>query len=382
MNIAVIGLGYVGLANALLLAQKNNLIGFDVDRKKINDLDSKKSPIKDPEIEEYLQSSTAEWSNNIESVVNSDLIIISTPTNYDEITDNFDTSSIEMTIEKVRLLNKNALFLIKSTIPVGYVESIRKKFNDDKIIFAPEFLREGKALYDNLHPSRIIIGEKSDRGQMLVDMFTECVLNDPQTLLTDPTEAEAIKLFANSYLATRIAYFNELDTYCAVKGLDSKSVITGVGLDPRIGLHYNNPSFGYGGYCLPKDTKQLKTNFTNVPNNIISAVVEANQTRKNFISNEILNRNPKIVGVYRLAMKNHSDNFRQAAILDIMKSLKNSGIEIVIFEPSISEYENYIIENDFQKFVETSDIIIANRKDPILLPIIDKVYTRDIFDEN
>ena len=362
MKIAVVGIGYVGLSNAILLA-----------------------PIKDEEISYFLKHKNLNLfaTTNIKSVLNKvDFIIIATPTNYDEITHSFDTSSVESVIETVIDINPEATIVIKSTIPVGYIDSIKRKYRISNIFFSPEFLREGKALYDNLYPSRIIIGEKSERAELFANMLKDSAHKDEiEILYTNSTEAEAIKLFANTYLAMRVAFFNELDTYAELKRLNSKQIIDGISLDPRIGSHYNNPSFGYGGYCLPKDTKQMLANFEGVPNTIIKAIVDANDIRKSHIANQILLKNPKIVGIYRLTMKSNSDNFRQSAIQDVTKLLEEQNIEIIIFEPSITEdtYEGYKICNDFHVFSSHADVIIANRLESELTTVINKVYTRDVF---
>lgn len=384
-KVSVLGLGYVGLANALLLGQHEEVVAFDIVDSKIEMLNQKKSPLADKEIEKFLVDDdiNVDFITDFEKAINhGDYIIIATPTDYDENKNYFDTSTVEDVIEKALVIRPEATFIIKSTVPVGYTEELKKKYSTKNIVFSPEFLREGKALYDNLHPSRIIVGECSVRGQEIANMFLENVHDENVALLlTHSTEAEAIKLFSNTYLALRVAYFNELDTYAESRGLNTKQIIEGVGLDPRIGSHYNNPSFGYGGYCLPKDTKQLRANYEEVPSNIIGAIVDANTTRKDFIAEQILARKPKIVGVYRLTMKKNSDNFRYSSIQGVMKRLKAKGIEVVVFEPTLTDKEFFhskVIKN-FQEFKEISDVIISNRFDPELQEVEEKVYTRDIF---
>lgn len=388
ITLSIVGLGYVGLSNAILLSQHNHVIAIDNDDERIKLINEHKSPIHDREIIEYLKNkklnleATLDWKSAFEK---SEIVIIATPTDYDEQKNYFNTSSVESVIENVISVNKDALIIIKSTIPVGFINSARKKFKTENIIFSPEFLREGKALYDNLYPSRIIVGEQSDRGQKFANLLLQGALKkDVSILLTDTTEAEAIKLFANTYLAMRVAFFNELDTYAEIKKLDTKQIIEGICLDPRIGDHYNNPSFGYGGYCLPKDTKQLLANYKDVPNNIITAIVNANNTRKKFIVDQILLNKPKTVGIYRLVMKQGSDNFRSSAVQTIIKKLKENKVEIIIYEPSISLdiFNETIVENNLGHFKNKSDIIITNRLDDDLLDVLDKVYTRDIFNNN
>lgn len=385
MNISVFGLGYVGLANALLLSQKECVQAYDIVTDKIDLLQSRISPIEEVDIYEFLERDdlNLKFTKDFEqSVMFGDYLIIATPTDYDEKKNYFNTSTLEDVIEKALAIRSDATFIIKSTVPVGYTEELKRKYNTKNIIFSPEFLREGKALRDNLYPSRIIVGECSRRGKEIANMFLRNAQDsESPVLLTHSTEAEAIKLFSNTYLALRVAYFNELDTYAETRGLNSKQIIEGVGLDPRIGNYYNNPSFGYGGYCLPKDTKQLCANYKDVPSNIIGAVVEANKTRKDFIADQILAKNPNIVGVYRLTMKTNSDNFRYSSIQGIMKRIKAKGIEVVVFEPTLTkdEFFHSRVIKDFEEFKEISDVIISNRFDKEIQSVEKKVYTRDIF---
>ncbi|MDO5047161.1 MAG: nucleotide sugar dehydrogenase [Anaerococcus sp.] len=386
MKITLVGLGYVGLANAILLALDNEVIGIDVDESKVRKINERTSPLVDREIEEYLKNKDLNLRAKIdpkEDYKDSDLIILALPTNYDEKTENFDTSYLDRAIEEIKSINDKVDILIKSTIPIGYTEKKNKEYGSDNIIFSPEFLREGRALYDCLNPSRIIIGKKGEVGKKIADLFKKRALNNPDLILMESTEAEAVKLFANTYLAMRVSFFNELDSFAEFKGLDSLDIIRGVSSDPRIGDHYNNPSFGYGGYCLPKDSKELRANFKDIPNAMFDAIVNSNKIRKDFVSSRILRKNPKTVGIYRLVMKKGSDNFRKSAIFDVINKLKEENVEVIVYEPSLNEdfFEGMKLVNDLDTFKQV-DVIVANRLDENLSDVEGKVYSRDVFNRD
>lgn len=385
MRIVVVGAGYVGLSNAVLLAQHHDVISVDISAHRVNLINTGVSPVVDRDITDFLASSQLKLTASTDAIYSyhpADIIIVATPTNYDEQTDSFDTSSVEQVIRQATATNTEALIVVKSTVPVGFTERIRTEYPDSRIVFSPEFLREGRALHDNLYPSRIVVGDTGPDGRLFASLLLEGALaDDVPVLLTNPTEAEAIKLFANTFLALRVAYFNELDTYASKHGLNTRQIIEGVGMDSRIGNHYNNPSFGYGGYCLPKDTKQLLANYRDVPQNLIQAVVSSNTTRKDFIASDVLSRNPEVVGIFRLVMKSGSDNFRESAVQGVMKRIKAKGVEVIVYEPELDtpEFFHSEVVNDLDDFKNRSDVILTNRKTSDLLDVLQKIYTRDIY---